>query len=163
MASVATAWLSRTGPATVHDTAGYALLALVALRIAWGVAGSDHARFASFVRSPVATLAYARQVAAGREPRYLGHNPLGGWMILALLLTALGAGLSGWLYTTDAYWGVAWVERLHGFLADLILVLAALHVGGVLFTSFRQGENLVAAMVHGRKPQATSHGPGQAR
>ena len=76
-------------------------------------------------------------------------------------LHSKGAGPpSGWLYTTDAYWGVERVERLHALLAllaDLLLVLAGLHVAGVLFTSARQRENLVAAMVHGRKPRTTGH------
>jgi hypothetical protein len=61
---------------------------------------------------------------------------------------------SGWLYTTDAYWGVEWVGDLHDALSDALIGLAALHVGGVIFTSWRQRENLVAAMVHGRKRPA---------
>jgi len=81
----------------------------------------------------------------------MGHNPLGGWMIVALLATALAAAISGWVYTTDAFWGVAWVERVHVFFAELLLVLAALHVAGVAFTSIRHRENLVAAMLHGKK------------
>jgi cytochrome b len=59
--------------------------------------------------------------------------------------------ISGWVYTTDAFWGVAWVERVHVFFAELLLVLAALHVAGVAFTSIRHRENLVAAMLHGKK------------
>jgi len=149
--SIAVTWLTTTGPATLHDAFGYAVLALVALRCLWGAFGSDKARFVRFVRAPRATLGYARALARGREPRYVGHNPLGAWMIVVLLLTAFGAAASGWLYTTDAYWGVAWVETLHSILADLLLVLAAIHVGGVIVTSFRQHENLVASMLHGRK------------
>lgn len=149
VASVTVAWLVSEG--AVHDCAGYILLALVALRIVWGFVGPPHARFADFIRSHRSTLLYARLVIAGREPRYMGHNPLGGWMIVALLATALAAAISGWVYTTDAFWGVAWVERVHVFFAELLLVLAALHVAGVAFTSIRQRENLVAAMLHGKK------------
>ena len=87
----------------------------------------------------------------------MGHNPLGGWMIVALLATALAAAISGWVYTTDAFWGVAWVERVHVFFAELLLLLAALHVAGVAFTSIRHRENLVAAMLHGKK-RATDAG-----
>ena len=72
-------------------------------------------------------------------------------MIIALLATGLAASLSGWLYTTDAFWGLAWVEEIHVFFANLLLILAALHIVGVVFTSFRQHENLIAAMLHGRK------------
>jgi cytochrome b len=72
-------------------------------------------------------------------------------MILALLLTVAATGVSGWLATTDAFWGVAWVEELHDVLADALLLLVALHVAGVLVTSRRHGENLVLAMLTGRK------------
>ena len=88
---------------------------------------------------------------ARREPRYLGHNPLGGWMIVALLLMVGLVGASGWLYTTDRFWGVAWVEELHEQLSNLLLILVALHVAGVLYASYRHRENLIAAMIHGRK------------
>ena len=151
------AWVSREGWPALHDAAGYLVLGLVAVRAVWSLVGPGNSRFRSFVRAPRATLAYLRAVLAGREPRHIGHNPIGGWMIVALLLASLAAGLSGWLYTTDAYWGVERVERLHALLADLLLVLAGLHVVGVLFTSARQRENLVAAMVHGRKPRTTGH------
>ena len=158
VASVAVAWLVTEG--RIHDAAGYALLALIALRILWGFVGPDHARFASFVKTPRTVFQYAKQLYAGREPRHIGHNPLGGWMIIALLATGLAASLSGWLYTTDAFWGLAWVERIHVFFAELLLVLAALHIVGVVFTSFRQRENLIAAMLHGRKRLRTKNTDG---
>ena len=149
VASVAVAWLVTEG--RIHDAAGYALLALIALRVLWGFVGPDHARFASFVKTPRTVFQYAKLLYAGHEPRHIGHNPLGGWMILALLATGLAASLSGWLYTTDAFWGLAWVERIHVFFAYLLLVLATLHIVGVVFTSVRQRENLIASMLHGRK------------
>ena len=77
-------------------------------------------------------------------------------MILALLLVAMLTGLSGWLYTTDAFWGVEWVEEVHEALAEALLVLIAVHVAGVLFSSRRHRENLAAAMLHGRKRPAAS-------
>jgi cytochrome b len=149
VASVAVAWLVTEG--RIHDAAGYILLVLIALRVLWGFIGPERARFASFVRPPRSIFQYAEQLYAGREPRHIGHNPIGGWMIVALLATGLAASLSGWLYTTDAFWGIAWVERIHVFFAEFLLVLAALHIAGVIFTSIRQRENLIAAMLHGRK------------
>lgn len=149
VASASVAWLVTDG--RIHDVAGYLLLILIVLRIVWGFVGPAYARFANFVRGPRAVLGYARQVFAAREPRHIGHNPLGGWMIVALLAVGLAASLSGWLYTTDAFWGVAWVEQVHVAFAYLLLALAALHVAGVIFTSIRQRENLVAAMFHGNK------------
>jgi cytochrome b len=87
----------------------------------------------------------------GCAPRYLGHNPLGGWMVLALIAAVIVVGATGWLYTTDAYWGEAWLEDLHDASAKALLALVALHVAGVIATSLLHRENLVAAMIHGRK------------
>jgi cytochrome b len=147
--SVAAAWFTRGG---IHEAIGYAALGVIVLRAAWGFAGSRYARFSQFVRGPRATLDYAKAVAAGRAPRYLGHNPLGAWMVVALLVTVALTAASGWLSVTDRYWGVAWVQETHEALADLMLVLVVLHVLGVLQASHRHRESLVAAMVTGRKP-----------
>jgi len=153
--AVATAWFSGHWPPadfdTIHHWAGYAALAAIALRLAWGVVGSRYARLAQFVRGPSAVLGYARALRAGREPRYLGHNPLGGWMALMLWLTAAALGITGWLYTTEWLWGYAWLEQLHSALAWLILVLLIGHLGGVVMTSRRHRENLVGAMFSGAK------------
>lgn len=140
-----------------HEWLGYAVLAVVSLRIVWGVVGSRYARFAQFVRSPVHTLRYGRQIIAHREPRYLGHNPLGGWMIVALMITITAVCISGWLYTTDRYWGEKWVEDMHEGLTNVLLTLVALHIAGVIFSSLRHGENLVLSMLNGRK---RAPGPG---
>lgn len=134
-----------------HELLGYAAAALVGLRILWGFVGTRHARFARFVRSPGATFAYLAAMIRGEEKRHLGHNPAGAAMILALLAGVLGLGATGYLMTLDAYWGVAWVSDLHELLANGMLVLIALHVGGVALASLRHGENLVRAMVTGRK------------
>jgi len=90
-------------------------------------------------------------VIAFAEPRYLGHNPLGGWMVMALLSMVAAAGLSGWLSVTDRFWGVAWVQELHEALANALFLLVGLHIAGVVFTSLRHRENLVRAMLTGRK------------
>lgn len=156
---IAVAWLTDHGPAVVHDWAGYLVLAAIGIRVSLGFLGTPAERFTRFLPGWRLTGEYAGSVLAGREKRYLGHNPLGSWMILALLLVATATGLSGWLYTTDRFWGVAWVEAGHGLLADLLLALVALHIAGVLITSLRQGENLVAAMIHGRKPRTTARHP----
>lgn len=152
VASVTAAWLTTLGLPRWHEPAGYAAAAIVGARVARGFVASGPARFASFVRGTRTTLAYATAVLTHREPRYLGHNPLGGWMVLALLACVAALGLTGWLYTaTDRFWGEAWLEQLHAILAWVLLALAALHVLGVVFTSVRHRENLVFAMVHGAK------------
>jgi cytochrome b len=148
---VVTSWLTRHGGGLWHEWLGYGAGAVIAVRVAWGLAGPENARFARFLRPPAETLRYARQVLAHAEPRHLAHNPLGGWMAAMLLAAAALTVATGWMYATDRYWGVEWVEALHGGTSDALLALATVHVLGVGFTSLRQRENLVAAMLHGRK------------
>ena len=148
VAAVVAAWFTKEA---LHEWIGYAALGIVALRIAWGWTGPRYARFREFVLGPAATVAYAKAVAARTEQRHLGHNPLGGWMIVALLATVALTCASGWLSVTDQFWGVAWVQDTHEFLADALVAFAGLHVAGVVYTSLRQRENLPAAMVTGRK------------
>lgn len=152
VASVAAAWFtsSQIGPA--HEVLGYIACALMAARVAWGFGGGRYARFAQFVRTPSATARYLRSVLAARAPRYIGHNPLGGWMVLALLGCIALLGFTGWLYTTDMFWGYGWLAHLHEALGWTLLALIACHVGGVALTSWQHRENLVRAMVTGDKP-----------
>lgn len=151
VAAIAAAWItsSRTGQA--HEYIGYVAAATVLARLAWGFVGSPHARFSQFVRAARPTLGYLRQVISGTAPRYLGHNPLGGWMVIALLACVAMLALTGWLATTDLLWGYAWPVRIHAGFGWLLLGLAGLHIAGVLFTSWQHRENLVRAMFTGTK------------
>jgi cytochrome b len=137
----------------VHIAAGYAIAALLALRVVWGFVGPCHARFSSFVRPPREVLEYLRDVVRFRAPRYLGHNPAGGAMILALIALLAATCVTGYMMTTDAYWGAKWVEEVHEAFANVTVGLIALHVLGVIVASFEHRENLVTAMVTGRKRQ----------
>lgn len=151
VASIAAAWFTsdQTGP--LHEYIGYAAVGVVAARLLWGFVGNRYARFSGFVVGARPTLAYARQVIQGRAPRHLGHNPLGGAMVVALLSCVALVAFSGWLMTTDLLWGYAWPVLIHETLAWTLVALIAAHVGGVLFTSWHQRENLVGAMVTGDK------------
>lgn len=159
-AAVVTGWISGHWPPhhfdAWHHTAGYAAGAAVLLRLVWGFIGPRYARLSQFVRPPRDVLAYARSMRTGHEPRYIGHNPLGGWMVLALWSTAAALSLTGWLYTTDWLWGYEWLSDLHAALAWGIAALVAGHLGGVAVTSWQHRENLVGAMFSGTKrgPQA---------
>ena len=156
VASILAAWITSEmkldAAKRAHEWVGYAALAVIALRLAWGWIGPRYARFRQFVRPPVETLAYARAVIAHNEPRYIGHNPLGGWAVVALLALTAAAGFSGWLSVTDRFWGVEWVQELHEALANTLYAFVGLHLCGVFFTSWRHRENLVRAMLTGRKP-----------
>ena len=138
----------------VHIAAGYAIAGLIALRIGWGFVGPRHARFSNFVRSPRQVLAYLRDVALLGAPRYLGHNPAGGAMIIALLVMLVGTATTGYMMTTDALWGAKWVEEIHETFANLTVGLVVLHVLGVLLSSILHGENLVKSMITGQKRQS---------
>lgn len=151
VASVGLAALSVFTLPGAHQPAGYVALGAVVLRVVWGFAGSRYACFSQFVRAPRATLRYLRSVLAQREPRYLGHNPLGAWMVIALLSCVAGLAFTGWLYRTDAFWGNEAVEAAHRMLAWALLGAAALHVSGVVFTSLRHRENLLTSMFSGIK------------
>lgn len=134
-----------------HELAGYVVAALVAARILWGLIGSRHARFSTFVRSPVEVARFIGATARFSAPRYLGHNPAGAAMILALLAAIGVIATTGYMMTTDAYWGVEWVEELHETAAWATLGLIVLHVAGVAIASIEHRENLVRAMFTGRK------------
>lgn len=138
----------------VHVAAGYAIAGLLGARIIWGLVGPQHARFANFVRPPREILAYLRDIAMLRAPRFIGHNPAGGAMIVALLVALVGTCATGYMMTTDAYCGSKLIEHVHEFLADLTVGLVVAHVIGVLIASFEHRENLVASMIFGRKRAA---------
>jgi cytochrome b len=153
-ACVAVAWLSSDEARGLHEYAGYAVFVLVSWRVVAGLAGSGYTRFGQFVRRPETILRYLREILAGRERRYIGHNPAGGAMVVTLLACLIGIAITGWMQTSDAFWGVEWVETLHRVLGNGIVVLVGLHVLGVILASVRHRENLIRAMLSGRKRAA---------
>ncbi len=147
------AWLTGDDFETLHEFAGYVILGLVAVRLVWGLVGPRYARFSQFAPSVASITAYLRDMISGRERRYLGHNPAGGAMVVALILALIATGGTGWMMTLDMFWGAEWVEEAHEVLANLMLLIVGLHIAGVVLASFRHGENLVSAMISGRKRQ----------
>jgi cytochrome b len=151
---VVAAWFTRHAPGRWHEWIGYTVLTALAIRLLWGFVGTPAARFLRFVRGPRATARYAVDVLSGRARRYLGHNPLGAWMIVALLLTLAVVVATGWMFTTDRWFGYGWVIRSHEIATWVLFALVPLHVGGVIHASRVHHENLVASMLHGYKPAA---------
>lgn len=149
------AYATRDEAQLVHIAVGYGIVGLVALRVIWGFVGPHHARFSSFVRSPRQVIGYLRSVATLRATRHLGHNPAGGAMIIALMIMLTATGMTGYMMTTDAFWGSKWVEEVHKAFANLTVGLVVLHVFGVLFSSLVYRENLVKAMVTGQKRRSS--------
>lgn len=139
---------------TPHELAGYIVAGLIAFRLIWGFAGSRHARFSNFLYGPSTVAGFVRDTVRMKARRYLGHNPAGGLMVIALLIVIAVISLTGWMMTTDAYWGLDWVEELHEASAFAALGLIGLHIGGVIVASLEHGENLARAMITGRKRAA---------
>ncbi len=148
-----------------HRWNGYAVLVLLAWRLLWGFVGSPASRFSSFIGSPAAALRYGLDVARGKARRFLGHNPLGAWMVIALILAVLAQAVVG-LFTTEhndlasgplARWAgddlTKPIRRWHHFVFDkVILPLATLHIVANLFYALVKREPLIRAMVTGVKP-----------
>lgn len=152
VASFATAYFSTEHIDWMHKGAGYLALGLIAARTVWGfIAPLRHARFASFVPTPAGLLRYLGQLVHGREPRHLGHNPAGAVMILYLMSATLVIGVTGFLMTTDAYWGNELVESLHVTTVDVTLIAICVHVSANLYESIKHRENMFKAMVTGTK------------
>ncbi len=135
----------------LHVLAGYGVIVLIGLRIAWGFVGPRHARFSSFVRRPAEVRAHLTDMVRLRAKRHLGHNPAAGAMIVALLTLIAVICATGIAMTDPAWRGAEWLEEIHEGAAALSLVLIAFHVAGVVLGSLLHGENLVAAMITGRK------------
>lgn len=180
VAAFVVVWLTADELQPVHEIAGYVIAALIAVRVLWGFVGTRYARFTQFLRRPSTTARYLSDTVNGREARYIGHNPAGAIMTIAILVTLSGTAFTGWLmaelgrqallpdlpqitatafadedeygeYGEEGEGGEEVLEELHETLANLMLLLIALHLGGVVLASFRHRENLARAMVTGRK------------
>jgi cytochrome b len=152
--SFAIAWFTPQSAENIHHWAGYAAASLVAMRLVWGIVGTPYARFSQFVRHPATVLRYLLAIIKGSEARYIGHNPAGGAMVIVLMAMMVSVAVTGWMQTTDAYFGVSWVEDAHSLAAHGLLALVLVHIGGVALASLRHNENLVRAMITGRKRKA---------
>jgi cytochrome b len=147
----AIAWATGDELDRLHEFAGYVVLGLVVFRVVWGIVGTKHARFADFVRPSSVVRAYLGDSLRFRAKRYLGHNPAGGAMIVLMLVMLSIVSATGVMLTLDAFFGSAWVEALHEGAVNLMLVMIVMHLAGVVFSSIAHGENLVRAMLTGRK------------
>lgn len=145
------AWLTADSESwrLLHVTLGYTMAGLVAFRVLWGFVGPRHARFADFVHGPAAVLRYLRSLRHGRPEHHAGHNPAGGLAVLALLLLAALVSATG--FANYQEWGGHATEELHEALAVAMLALVAVHVAAVVLSSVLHRENLVLAMLTGRK------------
>lgn len=165
VAAFAIAFVTEDDFMRLHVLAGYSIMILLFVRFIWGFIGTRYARFSSFVHSPRVVLNYLKDKLLRRSPRYIGHNPAGGAMIVALfaslILTCVsGLGLLAVEENAGPLAGVlSWggdrledfFETLHEFFTDITVMLIFVHVCGVIFESWLQKENLIRAMWTGFK------------
>lgn len=181
VAAFAVAYATEDDLLIVHVWAGYAVGAVVVLRVLWGFVGTRHARFSDFVTGPRRAIDYLKDLIRFRAPRHLGHSPAGGAMAVALLIVlaaTVGTGLATyavregkgplapWLAApapiVEADAGLSkreirrrkpghLLKEAHEFLADLALAMIVLHLAGVALASVAHRENLVRAMIDGKK------------
>ena len=167
VAAVIIAWATAEADSSfwfsVHLGAGYAVLGALIFRIIWGFAGSRHALFRDFVRSPGAVRDYTKKLAGLKPPHFTGHNPLGGWMVILLLLMLAGlvaTGLFGGEQGESEAGPLAYMVapalaeelvEVHEVLFNVLLVLVGIHIAGVITDMVLTRDNLIAAMITGYK------------
>lgn len=149
----------------LHFWSGYAILTLLLFRIAWGFVGSTTARFSDFVKGPSAAFRHIAEMAGSDRPREAGHNPLGGAMVVVLIFAVLAQVVAG-LFSGDTDTGMvngplarlvadAWIDKataFHKYWINVLLVLVGLHILAALVYLAWKRQNLIGAMIHGRKP-----------
>jgi cytochrome b len=145
-----------------HYRSGYAVLTLVLFRLAWGLVGSDTARFRRFLKSPLAALGHLRDFPRPEPDREVGHNAAGGWMVLVMLGLLLAQPLTG-LFADTGYGDHGplaklvpaatsdWLTGLHHDIFDFILIAVVLHVSAIAAYALLKGHDLVRPMVTGHK------------
>lgn len=189
VATFVISYLSGDEDSALHIYAGYAVLGLIVFRVLWGFVGSRYARFSNFVSPPGTVIRYLKSLVAGKPESHLGHNPAGGWMIIAMLLCLFTVSVSGLKvyaieegrgplaadlslpavvstaqasedddheaghgsrerdhHEDEEFW-----EEIHEVSSNFMLFLIFLHVAGVLVSGRLHGENLVKAMITGKK------------
>jgi cytochrome b len=140
----------------VHVTLGYTMAGLVVFRLIWGLIGTRHARFASFVRGPRAVAQYLRSLLGHDPAHHTGHNPAGAVAIVGILALSALVAATGWAAYSDV--AGEWVAELHEVVANGMLMLVGIHLAGVVISSWLHQENLARAMVTGRKSAPRAQG-----
>ena len=151
-----------------HVLGGYTILTLVLFRVVWGLVGTPHARFVNFIRGPLAVFRYALSLARAGHEKHAGHNPLGGWSVIAMLASLLVQAVSGlfaddeimttgplWKYVSDDVASI--FGAIHEMNALVLLTLICIHMGAILFYLVKKKENLIVPMFSGLKTSVDTH------
>lgn len=136
---------------SLHEWMGYFAVGLINIRLIWGLIGSSHAKFSAFPPNPVAAIRHLVALSRGDKTVHLSHNPIGALMVYNIWLTVLLLGITGYMMGTISFFGVDWVEEAHEMAFNWLVCSIILHIGGVLFDTWRTGVPIVSAMINGRK------------
>lgn len=140
----------------LHQTLGWVAAGLIAFRVVWGLVGTRYARFTEFISSPAQVWAYIKSLRSGQPQHFVGHNPVGAVAVMLLMgLTALSV-YTGWLALAED--AAEWLEEAHEIAANTLITVVLVHVIGVLWGSRTHGENLLKAMLTGRKTAPSEAG-----
>ena len=140
----------------LHQTLGWVAAGLIAFRVVWGLIGTRYARFREFVRGPAQVWAYVKSVRSGQPQHFVGHNPVGAIAVIVLMVLVSLSVYTGWLLTADDV--AEWLEDAHEIAANTLITVVLVHVIGVLWGSRTHGENLLKAMLTGRKTAPSEAG-----
>jgi cytochrome b len=145
-------WIFEGGD-DIHIWLGYGLFALLLVRMWWGIWGSNgYARFSDFYPTPARIRHHIYELRTGTTPRASGHNPIGALMILTTLLAVVYLTVTGFLHEeVDALFGNSFLQDSHKWVADALLILAGIHIAGVLVMQGLTGIPLIKTMITGRR------------
>ena len=151
--------LMNDGSSSIHRWLGTAAVAVIGLRILWGIVATGYANLATFRPGLRAAIDYAGALLRGRPPRYLSHNPAAAWMMVTLWSLVGALAITGWMMRIDRFWGDEWLQGLHTALANILLAAVIVHIAAAVLMSRVHHENLIASMLHGfkRAPDQAKH------
>lgn len=157
------AWLSAESERwrLFHVSFGYTMVGLVAFRLIWGFAGTRYAQFSEFIAGPTKVVSYITSALQAKPIHYVGHNPIGALAIALILFLVAGIGLTGYVTYNELAWFKA--DHLHEFLSNALMTIVVIHIGGVVISSKLHKENLIKAMITGKKDGHEAQGISQKR
>ncbi len=137
---------------SIHQWLGYSAIGLLMIRMVWGFIGPRPARWRHFWPTRERLKFHFQQLRQGKPHRHLGHSPLGALVMITMMLIMVGLGVTGYMMEeTDIFWGVKWVEQLHGLLANSLMMLVIIHISAAIYESVKLKDNLPASMITGKR------------
>lgn len=139
---------------SLHMLAGLGMSFVIVLRLIWSLVGTRHARLTDLALNPKQLIGYLNGMFSGNRRRWIGHNPASSWAAVAMVGLALGLGATGYLMTIGV--GISWLQDAHELMANALLAVVLLHIGGVAAHVLRHRDHLETSMVTGRKQTLAS-------